>query len=467
MVQKNALIIGGIIVLLVVVGALVALRGGEEAPAATTPAATTPTASAPAQQTTTTQAAKEYYVELFPYQPDKQDYGPEVQQLAQKLQSLKEKGYNPTIVVVMFETDGLNILSHAKDYDVLKTTQWFSSESIRTKALLEAPEAVKQFLTEVKFTGTFPYAPETKFAEDLAKKLEEQGAALHGFVGYTYDAAMLGLLAVIKAGKLDGDAIKQALLDVGKDYVGVTGLKEFDPKTGDLKYQDYSIWHFVCEGDKCEFKDTKIYVAKDNKIVPLSEYKGLSEEEITKHINPGNIKQYIAEWIKNTQLSGEIPIGILLPQTGGLATEGQDMIKAAIIAIEDVNKVLEELGAPFRFKPVVQDSGTNPQKARQGAQVLIEQYHVPVIVGTASSAALSGIIELVNANKVITISPSSTSPALAKDDYVFRVVGNDMGQGKALAALVKSKGYNAAIVFYRKEAYGEGIAKAFKVNFEK
>ena len=476
MAQRTGLIVGGIIVILIIIAAAVMLagRGGQTTTTASPSPTASPTTQAPATTTaagggaaTTKTQAKGYYVELFPYQPDKQDYGPEVQQLAQKIENLKKKGYNVALVVVMFETDGLNVLNHAKDIPVLRQIRWFSSESIRSKALLEAPEAIKKFLVDVKFTGTFPYSPSTKFADELKKKLEKMGGALHGFVGYAYDAAMLGALAIIKAGKLDGDAIKQALLEISKDYVGVTGLKELDPKTGDLKYQDYSIWHFVCNGNKCEFKDTEIYVSKTGKIIPITEYKGLTPEEIAKHINPDNIKKYIAEWIKNTQLKGEIPIGILLPQTGSLATEGQDMIKAAEIAINDVNKVLEELGAPFKFKPIVQDSGTNPQKALQGAKTLVEQYHVPVIIGTASSAALSGIINYVNAHKVVTISPSSTSPALAKDDYVFRVVGNDMGQGKALAALVKSQGYNAAVVFYRKDAYGEGIAKAFKADFEK
>ena len=166
-------------------------------------------------------------------------------------------------------------------------------------------------------------------------------------------------------------------------------------------------------------------------------------------------------------LQGEIPIGILLPQTGSLAADGKDMVAAAKKAIEDFNKYLEMVGAPYRFKAVVADSGTNPEKALAALQTLYNQYHVQVVVGTASSWVLSGVMGFANEHHIVMISPSSTSPALALPDYIFRIVGNDKGQGKALATLVKSKGFNAAVVIFRDEAYGRGIAEAFKQNFEK
>ncbi|AEM38598.1 Extracellular ligand-binding receptor [Pyrolobus fumarii 1A] len=368
------------------------------------------------------------------------------------------------VLIVAFESDGTNIIQHAAQTPILSKVRWFSSESIRSEALTaKAPEVVRNFLNKVKLTGTFPYMPKTKYLEELKGKLEEKGITVEGFVPYAYDAAMLGMLAIIKAGTTDADAVKQALLEVSKEYCGMSGWKALDPKTGDLEYQDYSIWTYECSGGECKFVDKYIYVAAEDKIVPIDQYKpSLDMCKIT----PDNIKEYIAEWIKNTNLKGEIVIGILLPQSGGLAVEGQNMIKAALYAIEQVNEILKELGAPFTFKPVVQDTGTKPQQALQGARVLVEQYGAKLIIGTASSAALSGIIDYVNEHKVITISPSSTSPALAKDDYVFRVVGNDRGQGKALAKLVNEEGVKKVVVIYRKDPYGEGIALAFKENFE-
>ncbi|ABM80474.1 ABC transporter substrate-binding protein [Hyperthermus butylicus] len=165
-------------------------------------------------------------------------------------------------------------------------------------------------------------------------------------------------------------------------------------------------------------------------------------------------------------LQGEIPIGILLPQTGSLAQDGRDNIKAAKLAIEDFNKLLESIGAPFRFKAIVADSGTDPNKALAALQTLYNQHHVQIVVGTDSSWVLSGVMSFANEHHIVMISPASTSPALALKDYIFRIVGNDKGQGKALAALVHNNGFNAAVVIFRDEAYGRGIAEAFKENFE-
>ena len=179
------------------------------------------------------------------------------------------------------------------------------------------------------------------------------------------------------------------------------------------------------------------------------------------------VTKTIAAAAKGAQLKGKIPIGILLPETGSLASDGRDNIKAAKLAIEDFNKFLESIGAPFRFQPIVADSGTDPKKALAALQTIYNQYHVQVVVGTDSSWVLSGVMEFANKHHIVMISPASTSPALAMPDYIFRIVGNDRGQGKALATLVHDSGYNAVVIIFRDEAYGRGIAEAFKENFEK
>ncbi len=429
--------IGIIIVIIIIAAAAYFMMSGKGGATATPTAAPSPSPSPTATQTPTKTAAA--------------------------TAPSPKKGKGVGVLIVAFETDGNNILQHAAQSPVLRSVRWFSSESIRSPALLKAPDVIRQFLNQVKLTGTFPAMPKTKYYEELKKKLEEAGIEVSGFVPYSFDAAMLGALAIIKAGTTDADAVKQALLEISQEYCGMSGWKALDPKTGDLKYQDYYIWRYTCQGGSCKFEDYAVYVAAEGKIVPIDQYKPSLEHC---KITPDNFAEYVKEWVKNTKLKGTIYIGILLPTTGSLAVEGKNMVKAAEYAIRMVNDVLKQIGAPFEFKCVEQDTGTNPQKALQGAQVLVNQYHVALIIGTASSSALSGIINFVNEQKVITISPSSTSPALAKDDYVFRVVGNDRGQGKALAYLVHKEGVTKVAVIYRKDPYGEGIALAFKENFE-
>ncbi len=230
-------------------------------------------------------------VQMVVYDPNKQDLAPEVQQLANIIQEYKAAGKNPAVLIVAFETDGLNILNNAKEIQVLRETRWFSSESIRSSAFFEYPEEVKQFAVNVQFSGTFPATPKTEFSDQIKAELEAQGIALEGFVGYSFDAAMLAALAVIKAGPdATPDQLKQAILDVSKQYVGITGFKELDPATGDLKYQDYFIWYFT--GDA--FEDRMVFIAQTNEIVDIAEYPPVSGQG---KITPLNFADYISQWL--------------------------------------------------------------------------------------------------------------------------------------------------------------------------
>lgn len=230
-------------------------------------------------------------VEMVVYDPNKQDLAPEVQQLANIIQGFKDAGKNPAVLIIAFETDGLNILNNAKEIPVLRETRWFSSESIRSPAFFEYPEEVKQFALEVQFSGTFPATPKAEFTDQVRQELEAQGIELEGFVGYAFDAAMIAALAIIKAGPdATPDELKQAVFEVAANYVGVTGLKELDPATGDLKYQDYFIWFFA--GDA--FEDRMVYVAQTGEIIDIAEYPPVSGQG---KITPLNIIDYINQWL--------------------------------------------------------------------------------------------------------------------------------------------------------------------------
>jgi len=230
-------------------------------------------------------------VEMVVYDPNKQDLAPEVQQLANIIQGFKDAGKNPAVLIIAFETDGLNILNNAKEIQVLRETRWFSSESIRSAAFFEYPEEVKQFALEVQFSGTFPATPKAEFTDQVKAELEAQGIQLEGFVGYSFDAAMIAALAIIKAGPdATPDELKQAVFEVAANYVGITGLKELDPATGDLKYQDYFIWFFA--GDK--FEDRMVFIAQTGEIVDIAEYPPVSGQG---KITPLNFADYIKEWL--------------------------------------------------------------------------------------------------------------------------------------------------------------------------
>ena len=129
-------------------------------------------------------------------------------------------------------------------------------------------------------------------------------------------------------------------------------------------------------------------------------------------------------------LTGEIPIGALLPLTGVLASFGQNNKVAAEIAVEEVNDFLEKIGAGWRLKLYVEDTETKPSVALEKLMALHSK-GVKVVIGPMASSGVKALKEYADSNKILVVSPSSTSPALAiPDDYIFRFPPTDELQGK-------------------------------------
>ncbi|MEM3922533.1 MAG: ABC transporter substrate-binding protein, partial [Nitrososphaerota archaeon] len=62
-------------------------------------------------------------------------------------------------------------------------------------------------------------------------------------------------------------------------------------------------------------------------------------------------------------LSGEIPIGALLPLSGPLGQFGENDKVAVELAVAEVNAFLEKVGAGWRLKLYVEDTETKPEVA--------------------------------------------------------------------------------------------------------
>jgi hypothetical protein len=72
---------------------------------------------------------------------------------------------------------------------------------------------------------------------------------------------MLAGWAILRAGSNDGNAIRNALVEVAKHYYGVSGWMIFD-SAGDKANQDYGVWAIVKTGAGYDFKDVGFYQNK-------------------------------------------------------------------------------------------------------------------------------------------------------------------------------------------------------------
>ena len=91
------------------------------------------------------------------------------------------------------------------------------------------------------------------------------------------------------------------------------------------------------------------------------------------------------------------------------------------------------------------------------------------IIGAASSAVSKLVIDKITTNNIIHFSPANTSPDFTTYDdngLYFRTAPSDLLQGKVLADQVAGQGNETVAVLYRQESYGQGLADAFKENFE-
>jgi ABC-type branched-subunit amino acid transport system substrate-binding protein len=159
---------------------------------------------------------------------------------------------------------------------------------------------------------------------------------------------------------------------------------------------------------------------------------------------------------------------MLFDYTGSLGEFGPNMETGAQLAVKEINAAGGVLGKPVQL--IKADAATNPQVATEAATRLVNVDGVQAIIGCLSSGVTIAVAEGVAVpNKIVMISPASTSPGLSavKDnDFLFRTVLSDAAQGVVLADWAWEQGYKKAATFYTNNAYGKGLSDQFVESFE-
>ncbi|MCL1599063.1 MAG: ABC transporter substrate-binding protein, partial [Actinomycetia bacterium] len=164
---------------------------------------------------------------------------------------------------------------------------------------------------------------------------------------------------------------------------------------------------------------------------------------------------------------GVLTIGTLLPVTGDLAFLGPPEVAGARLALADINAAGGVLGVPMVLEEG--DSGDTNQDIANPEVDRLLGLNVDAIMGAASSAVSKTVIDKITGNNVIQFSPANTSPDFTTyndNGLYFRTAPSDLLQGKVLADEVAKQGNETVAVLYRQESYGQGLADAFKANFE-
>ncbi len=150
----------------------------------------------------------------------------------------------------------------------------------------------------------------------------------------------------------------------------------------------------------------------------------------------------------------------IFPLTGVLSTFGENSAEVARLAAADVNAWLEAEGKNWRLKLEIDDTATEGPVGLSKMQSWFGK-GVKFFAGPMASGVAMECLAFANANQILYISPSSTSPALAiADDWLFRFCTTDEVQGPALAAAAKAAGVEHLIFAWRGDTWGDGLQGA-------
>lgn len=168
------------------------------------------------------------------------------------------------------------------------------------------------------------------------------------------------------------------------------------------------------------------------------------------------------------EADGTLTISTLLPFTGDLSSFGPGMRAAVELAVQDINAAGGVNDADVVLESN-QDDGTDPDKASTGAEQIISDEKVDLVVGAAASGVSDAVIGKITGAGIAQCSPSNTAASLSdKEDngLYFRTAPSDDLQGPALVDLVTGDGKQKIAVIARNDEYGKGFADAIETAVE-
>ena len=158
------------------------------------------------------------------------------------------------------------------------------------------------------------------------------------------------------------------------------------------------------------------------------------------------------------ELLNDVHIGVIFPLTGDLKTHGRENLESTLLAIDDFNTHLKTQNKTWALKPIIEDSATNPLVAREKVNRLYME-GIDIIIGLESSENIKKILPYTDSPDKLLFSCCSSSPSLAKEDNLFRLVPDDSNQGEVLAKLLQNQEIEIIVPLWRDNIWGNDLHK--------
>jgi branched-chain amino acid transport system substrate-binding protein len=159
-----------------------------------------------------------------------------------------------------------------------------------------------------------------------------------------------------------------------------------------------------------------------------------------------------------------VKLGHVAPMTGPQAHLGKDNENGAVLAIEELNaKGMEIGGAKVKFELMAEDDAADPKQGAIVAQKLVDA-KVNGVIGHLNSGTTIPASKLYADAGIPQISGSATNPKYTQQGFAtaFRVMANDVQQGKVLGEFAAKQGVKTVAIVDDRTAYGQGLADEFK-----
>jgi neutral amino acid transport system substrate-binding protein len=172
-------------------------------------------------------------------------------------------------------------------------------------------------------------------------------------------------------------------------------------------------------------------------------------------------------------VSSPLKLGTLLSATGDVASIAAPLPEAVKLAVAKVNKCGGVNGKPVA-DVVLEDDQSKAESATAAMTKLATADKVAGVVGSFASSVSSAASSIATKNKVMLISPGSTSPKFTESakegkfqGYWSRTAPSDVHQAPALAKVAFDKGLKKVAVLSIKNDYGTAFEKEFIAAFKK
>jgi ABC-type branched-subunit amino acid transport system substrate-binding protein len=243
----------------------------------------------------------------------------------------------------------------------------------------------------------------------------------------------------------------------GKEYAcALVYNQEQQTITINSEYHRISVFHYKYQSPNL-FEG--VYSVYNGALNPIDTYIKIIEGELP---DPPPAKVLERNKKITPQQENVLKLGILIPMSGELESLGTAFYSTLLLAQEDTNTYLSEIGSDLTVELFTENNQANPGQTWHSIQRLREQ-GVSVFLGPQDSPSLDYIKQFADEEDYLLLSSSSTAAELSiPDDNVMRCISDDNNQAAALIDKMKADGIEDIIIVSRTNIYGRGFYQALE-----